>query len=59
MRRHDLRPLRRAGQELVHLFQGAVVCGDHEAVVVHVQDQVLAHHGQAHHANVSNRFHVS
>lgn len=41
------------GQELVHLFGGAIVGAHHEAVVVHVEDQILAHHGQSDQCNIS------
>ena len=34
-------------QKLVHLGDGAVVSDDGEAVVVHVEDEVLAHDCQA------------
>ena len=38
---------------IVHLGDGAVVGHHGEAVVVHVQNQVLAHDGQADHSDVS------
>ena len=45
-------------EEVVHLRDGAVE-GDHgEPVVVHVQDEVLAHDGQADEGNVSIWFHI-
>jgi hypothetical protein len=44
-------------EEFVHLGHGAVE-GDHgEAVVVHVQNQVLPHHGEADECDVSFSFH--
>lgn len=46
VRAHDLRALRLVVQKVVHLLRGAIVGADHEAMVVHVQDQVLTHHGQ-------------
>lgn len=39
-------------QELVHLGDGPVVGRDHEPVIVHVQNQVLAHDGQADESDV-------
>ena len=53
----DLRALGGVVQELVDLGRRAVE-GDHgEAVVVHVQDQVLAHDGQADQCDVCRLFH--
>jgi hypothetical protein len=54
----DLGALRLVGEEGVHLVNRAVEGHDGEAVVVHVQDQVLAHDGQADDGDVSARFHV-
>ena len=45
-------------EEVVHLRDGAVESGHGEPVVVHVQNQVLAHNGQPNYSNVSFRFHV-
>ena len=45
-------------EEVVHLRDGAVVSGHGEPVVVHVQNQILAHHGQPNYSNISFRFHV-
>src|ERR1019366_8367303 len=45
-------------EEVVHLGDGAVVSGHSEPVVVHVQDQILAHNGQPNYSNISFRFHV-
>ena len=53
----DLRALGLVGEEIVHLGDGAVVDRHGEAVVVHVQNQVLAHHGQADQADVRLGFH--
>ena len=51
-------PLASLVQEFVHFGNGAVV-GDHgKSVVVHVQNQVLAHDGQPNQSNISFRFHV-
>ena len=49
----DLRALRLLGQELVHLGDGSVERHDGEAVVVHVQDEILAHDGQANQRDVA------
>ena len=45
-------------EEVVHLGDGAVVGGHGEAVVVHVQNQVLAHYGQPNYSNISFWFHI-
>ena len=57
MRADDLRALGLVGEEMVHLLHGAVVGHDGEAVVVHVQNEVLAHDGQTDQCNVSFWFH--
>ena len=45
-------------EEVIHLGNGAIE-GDHgEAVVVHVQNQILAHDGQTNDSNISFRFHI-
>ena len=44
-----------AGQEGVNLRGRAVEHGDGETVAGHVQDQVLAHHGQANQSDVGSR----
>lgn len=54
VRAHDVRALGAFAQELVDLFHGPVVGGDDEAVIVHVQYQVLAHDGQADEADVGS-----
>ena len=53
----DVRALGFAIHEVVHLGDGSVVGNDREAVVVHVQDQVLAHHGQSDQCNIAFGFH--
>jgi hypothetical protein len=53
----DLRPLRFVGEEFFHLRDGAVVSDDGETVVVHVEDQVLAHDGQPDEGDISLWFH--
>ena len=47
VRADDAGPFGFVGQELVDLADRAVVDGDDIAVVVHVQDDVLAHDGQS------------
>ena len=47
-----LRPLALAVDKLVHAGQGAVVHGHGKAVVLHIQNQVLAHDGQADQTNI-------
>ena len=46
------------GEKVVHLGDGPVEGHHGEAVVVHVQNQILAHHGQPDQCNVSLRFHL-
>ena len=47
------------GKEVVHLRNGTVESDDIKAVISSVQDQVLAHDGQANKAKVSSGFIVS
>ena len=54
MRADDLGALGFVGEEVVHLGDGAVEDGDLEAVVVHVEDEVLAHDGQADEADITH-----
>ena len=56
-RADDIRSGRRACQERVGLLGGAVVDGDAVAVVVHVEDEVLAHHREPDEADVRLRAH--
>lgn len=51
---NDFRAFGAFAEELVHLLNGAVVRGDHEPVVVHVQYQVLAHDGQTDESEVGS-----
>ena len=51
----DLGALRLVREEVVHLGGGAVVGHDGEAVVVHVENQILAHDGQADHCDIAGR----
>ena len=53
VRADDLRALGLVGDEVVDLGDGAVEDGDLEAVVVHVEDEVLAHDGQADEADIT------
>ena len=45
-------PLASCAEEIVHLGHRPVVGHHGESVVVHVQNQVLTHHGQSNHGNV-------
>ena len=51
-------PLASLAEKFVHLGDGAVEDGHGEAVVVHVENEVLAHHGQSDQSDVSLRFHI-
>ncbi len=53
VRADDVGALGFVGEEIVHLGDGAVEGHDGEAVVVHVQNEVLAHDGQADQCDVS------
>ena len=55
---NDLRSLGFVGQEFVDLGDRPVVGDDGETVVVHVEDEVLAHDGQADQRDVALRLHV-
>ena len=52
----DLLPLPSAVDEVVDLGRGPVEDRDRVAVALHVQHEVLAHHGQADQADVGGRF---
>lgn len=39
-------------QELIYLLCSAVVCTDHKSMIVHVQDEILAHDSQPNESNV-------
>ena len=58
VRANDIGALGLLIEEVVHLGDGAVVSGHSEPVVVHVQNQILAHNGQPDYSNISFRFHV-
>ncbi len=59
MRADDLGALGGVIEKIVHLGNGAIERHDGEAVVVHVQNEVLAHDGQSDQCDVSLRFHLS
>ena len=44
---HDLGALSLIGKEVIYLAGRTVVRSDREALVVHVQNQVLTHHSKA------------
>ena len=58
VRAEDFGALGLVGEERVHFFRGAVVSDDGEAVVVHVEDEILAHDGQTDQCDVTLRLHV-
>lgn len=39
-------------QELVYLLCSAVVCTDHKSMIIHIQDEILAHDSQPNESNV-------
>ena len=51
-------PLASLAKKVVHLGHRAVEGRHGEPVVVHVQNQVLAHHGQPNNSDISFRFHT-
>lgn len=51
---NDVGALSLVGEEVVHLAGGTVVGADGEALVVHVEDQVLTHDGKADEADIGN-----
>ena len=53
MRADDFGALGFVGEEMVHLLDRAVERDDGEAVVVHVENEVLAHDGQTDECDVS------
>jgi hypothetical protein len=44
-------------EERVHFFSGSIVSHDSEAVIVHVEDEVLAHDGQTNECYVAGWLH--
>jgi hypothetical protein len=55
----NFRAFRFFREEFIYLGSGAVVGHDSVAVVIHVQDEVLAHDGQANQCDIALRFHDS
>src|SRR5665213_199168 len=51
--------LRFVGEKMIYLFNRAIECDDGEAVVVHVENDVLAHDGQSDKCDVSLCVHKS
>src|ERR1017187_9946914 len=54
----DFRALGLVGDEIVHLGDGAIEGRHGKTMVVHVQNQILAHHGQPDKSDVSLWFHL-
>ncbi len=59
MRSDDVGAGRRPIHEFIHFARRPVVDGDGEALIIHVQDQVLSHDRQADQADISLWFHLS
>jgi hypothetical protein len=59
MRADHLCPLRLIGEELVHLGHRSIKRHDRKAVIVHVQNQILAHHCQPDYRDITFSFHIS
>ena len=57
MRAEHLGTLGLVGQEVINLVGGTVVDDDGEPVIIHVQNQILAHDGKANQCDVSFLFH--
>jgi len=53
----DLGALGFAAEEFIHLGDGAIEDGDGEAVIIHVENEVLAHDGQTDESDVCLSFH--
>ena len=49
----DLGSLGFLADEVVHFGYGAIEDGDFIAVVIHIEDEILAHDGQANQADVT------
>src|SRR5687767_5366677 len=58
MRANDLRSLRFFGEKFIHLRHRAIVNDDGKSVIVHVQNKILSHDGEADESDVSFRFHL-
>jgi hypothetical protein len=48
----DFRSFRLISQKLINLIRGSVVCTDNVAMIIHVQNDVLAHHCQPDEGNI-------
>src|SRR5262245_56051192 len=57
MRANDIRAFGFLVEKLVHLRHRSIKCDHSKAVVVHVQNQILAHNGQANHRDIAFGFH--
>src|SRR6185312_818854 len=57
MRADDFGALGFIRQEMIHLFHRAIKSDHGESVIVHVQNQVLAHYRQSNQCNISFGFH--
>jgi len=57
VRANDLRAFGFVGEKRIYLVGGAVVSDDGEAVVVHVEDEILAHDGQTDECDVTLELH--
>jgi hypothetical protein len=57
MSAQNFRPLGFIAEKLVHLLNRAIVGRHDEAVVVHVEDEVLAHDRQTDQCDISVWFH--
>ena len=55
----DISPFRLVAYEFIHLGHSPVEGRHGEPVVVHIQNQILAHDGQPNNTNISFRFHIS
>ncbi|PJF17233.1 hypothetical protein PSACC_02955 [Paramicrosporidium saccamoebae] len=52
MRSHNLGACRFIGEEGVHFADSAIICANCVAMVVKVEDQVLAHYSQSYHSDI-------
>ena len=57
MRADDFCAFGFVGEKVIHLLDRAIERDDGEAVVVHVQNEILAHDGQPDECDVCLRFH--
>jgi hypothetical protein len=57
---NNLRALGFVVQKVIDLGDGAIENGDLEAVIVHVEDKILSHDGEADEADIAGRiWHIS